>query len=303
MINPKLYSLLKVAETGGFTRAAEQLSLTQPAVSQHIHSLESELNVKIFDRCGNELHVTHEGETVIKYAKRMLALYHNLERDLESDKNQIRFLTVGITHTAESNPIAEALAKYVNSRDGVTIKIITDTISNLYDMLKNYELDFAIVEGRLNDPSLKHLMLDTDCLVLAVSPNHRLSKQSMVTIEQLKKEKMILRLPDSNTRNLFVSSLESQNMLISDFNVVLEINNIATIKDLIRRDFGVSVLAKSSCLDELSKKKIAVLPIENLSMIREINIVYPQDFEHLQILRDIVRAYNETRGTFGVKSK
>ena len=303
MINPKLYSLLKVAETGGFTRAAEQLSLTQPAVSQHIHSLESELNVKIFDRCGNELHVTHEGETVIKYAKRMLALYHNLERDLESDKSQIRFLTVGITHTAESNPIAEALAKYVNSRDGVTIKIITDTISNLYDMLKNYELDFAIVEGRLNDPSLKHLMLDTDCLVLAVSPNHRLAKQSMVTIAQLKKEKMILRLPDSNTRNLFVSSLESQNMLISDFNVVLEINNIATIKDLIRRDFGVSVLAKSSCLDELSKKKIAVLPIENLSMIREINIVYPQDFEHLQILRDIVRAYNETRGTFGVKSK
>ena len=90
-------------------------------------------------------------------------------------------------------------------------------------------------------------------------------------------------------------------MLISDFNVVLEINNIATIKDLIRRDFGVSVLAKSSCLDELSKKKIAVLPIENLSMIREINVVYSQDFEHTQILRDIVKAYNETRGTFAAK--
>lgn len=110
---------------------------------------------------------------------------------------------------------------------------------------------------------------------------------------------MILRLPDSSTRNLFVSSLESQNMSIDDFNVIMEIDNIATIKDLIRRDFGVSVLAKSACMDELKKKKIAVLPIENLSMMREINIVYSQDFEHFETLRDIVRSYNETRGVVG----
>ena len=297
MIDPKLHSLIKVVETGSFTRAAEQLSLTQPAVSQHIRSLESELNVRIFERKNNELHVTHEGETVIKYARRMLSLYNNLCKDLTSEKRQLTSLTVGITHTAESNAIAEALARYVNSRSGVTIKIITDSQSNLHDMLKNYELDFAIVEGKINDPSLKYLILDTDCLVLAVSPGHRLARSGMVTIGELKKEKMILRLPDSGTRNLFVASLESQNLSIDDFNVVLEIDNIATIKDLIRRDFGVSVLAKSACMDELKKKKIVVLPIENLSMMREINIVYTQDFEHFQLLRDIVKYYNETRSS------
>ena len=74
MVDPKLHSLMKVVETGSFTRAAEQLSLTQPAVSQHIRSLESELNVRIFERTNNELHVTHEGEMVIKYARRMLSL-------------------------------------------------------------------------------------------------------------------------------------------------------------------------------------------------------------------------------------
>ena len=295
MVDPKLHSLMKVVETGSFTRAAEQLSLTQPAVSQHIRSLESELNVRIFERKNNELHVTHEGEMVIKYARRMLSLYNNLRKDLTSEKRQLTSLTVGITHTAESNAIAEALARYVNGRSGVTIKIITDSQSNLHDMLKNYELDFAIVEGKINDPSLKYLILDTDCLVLAVSPGHRLAHRGLVTIGELQKEKMILRLPDSGTRNLFVASLESQNLSIDDFNVVLEIDNIATIKDLIRRDFGVSVLAKSACMDELKKKKIVVLPIENLSMMREINIVYTQDFEHFQLLRDIVRYYNETR--------
>ena len=78
----------------------------------------------------------------------------------------------------------------------------------------------------------------------------------------------------------------------------MEINNIATIKDLIRHDFGVSVLAKSACLDELRKNKIVALPIENLSMMREVNIVYSQDFEHFELLRDIVRIYNEARGLF-----
>ena len=296
MIDSKLYSLMKVVETGSFTKAAEQLSLTQPAVSQHIHALENELSVKIFERTGNELRVTREGELVIKYAKRLLALYHNLQRDLSSEKRQITALTIGITHTAESNAIAEALAKYATTHEGVSIKIITDSLGNLYDMLKNYELDFAIVEGKMNDPGLRFLMLDTDCLVLAVSLNHKLAKQSMVTINELKREKLILRLPDSNTRNQFVASLESQNMSIDDFNVVLEIDNIATIKDLIRRDFGVSVLAKSACMDELKKRKIAVLPIENLSMIREINIVYTQDFEHQEMLQDIVHSYNETSG-------
>ncbi len=297
MIDPKLHSLIKVAETGSFTKAAAALMLTQPAISHHVHALEEELGVKIFDRVHNELHVTREGETVIKYARRMLSLEARLRRDLTSETLRLTAVTVGITHTAESNTIAEALAKYVSVHDGVSIKMLTDTLPNLYDKLKSYELDFAIVEGRINDPDLKYLMLDTDYLVLAVAPDHPLAKKSMVTINELKKEKMILRLPDSNTRNLFVSSLESQNLSIEDFNVVLEVNNIATIKDLIRRGFGVSVLAKSACLDELKKKKMAVLPIENLSMMRENNIVYPKTFEQTEMLREIVKYYNETRGT------
>ena len=295
MIDPKIVSLLKVYEIGNFTRAAQQLSLTQPAVSRHIFALESELGVRIFERSQNTLRVTREGEIVVKYARRMVSLSNNLREALANEKRMIASLTVGITHTAESNSIAEALAKYVNARDSVKIRIVTDTMDNLYNMLKNYELDFAIGEGRFSDPSLKYLMLDTDCLVLAVSPTHRLARHDMVTINELKQEKLILRSSRSGTQNLFVSSLESHNMHIDEFNVLMEIDNIATIKDLIRRNFGVSVLARSACMDEFRKKKIVVLPIENLSMIREINLIYHQDFDHLDLLHDIVRSYNETR--------
>lgn len=294
MLDPKLYSLLQVNESGSFIAASRKLSITQPAVSQHIKALEEELGVTIFDRHSGRVILTREGEEVVKCAKKMQSLYENLKQNLRDSKRLVTHLTVGVTHTAESNPIAEALARYCAENDKVIIKMITGTISNLYTKLKEYEIDLAVVEGRITDPSIHHLLMDTDYLVLAVSVNHPFARREMVTLNELKRERMILRLPNSGTRNLFVAHLESNNMSLSEFNVILELDNIATIKDLIRRDFGVSILPRSVCLDELKKKKIAVLPVENLSMIREINLAYHKDFSQLDILQDIAKYYRET---------
>ena len=295
MLDPKLYSLLAVAATGNFTRAAEQLSLTQPAVSQHVRALEQELNVRIFDRVNNMIRLTHEGEIVVKYAKRMIALQENMKGELTNEKLQITSLTVGITHTAESNAIDEALARYVRCHENVTVKVITGSADKLCTMLKNYEIDLAIIDGKKPDPELNYLMLDTDNLVLIVSPNHRLARKNSATISDLKQEHLILRLSNSTTRKLFVSALECSGMSLNEFNVVLEMDSIATIKDLIRRDFGVSVLARSACMDEISKRKIVALPIETIPMIMETNLVYAPDFDHPGLLKEIMRCYNETQ--------
>mgnify|MGYP001016063406 FL=1 len=294
MVDVKLFTLLKVYETGNYTRAAEKLSLTQPAVSQHIKQIERELGTVVFDRSGGKIRPTPEGMLVIQYAERVVSLYENLQRALEDKRKSIDRLRVGITHTSESNIVTEVLAQYAEQFDNMKITIQTDTISNLYEMLKTYKIDIAIVEGAVADPSINSVMLDTDSLVLCVSNEHPLAKRSLVTIEELKKEKMILRLPSSGTRNLFAANLESRNLSLEDFNVTLEVDNIATIKDLVRRNYGVSILARSACMDELKKGKITVLPIENLSMIREVNILYHHTFKHAEILQDIVRIYNET---------
>lgn len=294
MLDNKVYTLLKVNECGSFVAAADQLNITQPAVSQHIKALEEELGVTIFERGKGKLVLTKQGDEVIKCAKKLAGIYAGLVKDIGDGTSFTTHLTIGVTHTAESNPIAEALANYCAKNPHSNIKMITDSISNLYTMLKTYEIDLAIVEGRNRDPGIRYLLMDTDYLVLAVSPDHPFAQKSMVTLNELKKERMILRLPNSGTRNLFVAHLESNNMSINDFNVILEVDNIATIKDLIRRDFGVSILARSVCLDELKKGKIVTLPVENLSMMREINIAYPADFTQFELLRDLVRSYNET---------
>ena len=296
MLDTKLETLLTVCEKNNFTRAAEALSLTQPAVSHHIASLEQEFGVKIFYRGKGDLKLTPEGEIVVKYAKRIKALYDRMQEKLAAAGRQLTRIRVGITHTAESSLTAEVLAKYGSSgADGnISITIITDTINNLYDMLSCYEIDLAIVEGPVREAGFNSLLLDTDFLVCVMSNENPLASKSMITLNELKKEKLILRLPNSGTRNLFVSHLESVNMFLEDFDVVLEVDNIATIKDLIRKNLGVSILPRSTCLNELRTGKLTALPIENLSMIRETNILYPRDFDHTEILDALMRIYRGT---------
>lgn len=294
MIDSKLYSLLKVAELGSFTQAAKALSITQPAVSQHIRALEDELGVRIFERQNGRLIVTRPGKEIIHAAKKIVALNRNLHQVLSDAQTMVTHLTVGMTPTAEASPIAEALAKYCADNDGVSIKILTDSVSNLYEKLKAYELDLAIVQGREPNAGVHYQLLDTDCLVLAVPVNHPLAKRDSVTLDDLKQERLILRLPGSATRALFVAHLESRGLSLKDFNVVLEVDNMATIKDLIRHDFGVSVLDRSVCLDELKSGSLAVVPIEALSVQHEINIACQEDFNRLDIVRDFINTYNDT---------
>lgn len=289
----KMETLLKVCDTKNFTRAAEQLSLTQPAVSQHIRQLEKDLGVTLFLRGEKGLQITPEGEIVAKYARRIQTLYQNMAQSLEDEKRNITRLSVGITHSSETSIIAEVLARYTNLKPGIRITIISDTISNLYYKLKTYVLDIAIIEERINDPNFNSVMLDTDSLILAVSKDNPLARKPIVTLNDLKKQNLILRLPDSATRTLFMSHLESNNVSLDEFNVTLEVDNVATIKDLIRHNFGVSILPRSTFAAEMRKRKMAGLTIENLSMTREINMIYHKDFEHTDTLEELTRIYRE----------
>ena len=294
MLDQKVYTLLAVAEQKSFTKAAEVLSLTQPAVSHHISQLEDELGVKIFLRGKGDLRVTPEGEIVVRCAKRMSAMNDRLRSDLADNERHLSRLRIGITHTAESNLITEVIARYSREDNGTAITLITETINNLYTMLENYELDLAIVEGKPARGDLYSLMLDTDYLVCVMSNDNPLAHSQLVTLGELRKQKMILRLPSSATRILFESRLESIGETLNDFDVMLEVDSIAAIKDLVRKDLGISILARSACMDELRKGKLTALPIENLSMIRETNIVYHRDFGHDEVLRSLVRIYNQT---------
>ena len=293
MLNQRLETLLCVSETLNFTKASETLNLTQPAVSQHIKALENEFKCKIFIRGEKSLKLTPEGEIVVKYAKRIQNLCNTIPSALADYRNKARHIRIGVTQTAELGSLSSMLAKYCLENEGIHITLISDTINNLYIKLKNYEVDMIIVEGKKQDNNFNSILLDTDCLVLAVANENPLSKKSIVTMEELKKEKLILRLPESGTRALFEAHLKSTNEALDSFDVILEVDHIATIKDLVHQNFGVSVLAKSVCYNDVQKNRFTVVSIENLSMIRDVNLIYHKDFEAYDIINQIVNLYQE----------
>lgn len=295
MLDPKLETFITVAELKNFTKASQALNLTQPAVSNHINQLEKEYNTKLFMRKKKDFTLTNEGKIALTYARRLKALHDKMIQKIADEQTSSSHIKIGITHTSENNNITEVLAQYANQMHNITITIITDSINNLYDMLENYQLDIAIVDGKKQSGKLNYLMLDTDYLVCVLSSQHPLAKNSSISLNQLKKENMILRLPSSSTRSLFEATLISINESIDNFNVLLEVDNVSTIKQLVMNNFGVSILPQSVCTKDVKKGKIKTLPIENLSMTRQMNIAYNKDFANIDVLNDIVTLYRTSQ--------
>lgn len=287
----RLDTFVAVCEQKSFTKAGEKLGLTQPAVSQHIHKIEQELNANLFLRRKGELVLSPEGEVVLLYAKRIRALCKKMGESVKTAQSGIKKIRIGITHTQESGLMVEALSRLARSLNNLSITFITDNITNLYDMLENFEIDVAVIEEKPTKPNLNFVVLATDYLLCVMSPDNPLAKKSAVTLSELKRQTLILRLPSSSTRQKFEATLASIGESIDSFDVAVEVDNVATIKNLVKKNIGVSVLANSVCLKEIAKHSLVALPVENLSMIRETSVVYHNTFTHSEVIARIAEAY------------
>ena len=293
VLDNRLETLLAVYETRNFTLAAKKLNLTQPAVSQHIASLEKELDIRIFNRVGNSITPSPLGEILIKYARRMSSLNRELKIKIEDEKHQTSSLTIGITHSSEGNLVPDVLAQYALMRQGTSIKIISDSIKNLYDKLSDYEIDLAVVEGKIGGDKFSKVLLDADSLVAIMANDNPLAKKHMVSVADLRKEKLILRSSKSATLGLFTQQLSNIDLTLEDFNVVMEIDNTSAIKNLVKKNMGVSLLPRSVCYDELKDKSLTLLPIENMNMITEINLVFLKNFSSRYVIEELMELYRQ----------
>lgn len=295
MIDTKLLTLVQIGEDESFSKTAKALSLTQPAVSNHIHLLEKEFGCPLIVRTKNGAKLTDEGKIAVHYAKRMLALDERMKQKIKDSQSNRFSLSVGVTHTVQNSLIIEAISKYAASQPGIHISFFTGFIKELYERVDEYDLDIAIIDGNNDDSSLDSILLDTDNILAAVSPNNPLAKKSLVTLDDLRKQKMILRSRNSATRELFEASLESKGASLSEFDVIVESESLGIIKDLVIDNAGVSIMAASSCSNEVKKGKIVLLPILDLPMNRQVNMIFRKGFHHTEVLDGILKYYQEVK--------
>lgn len=292
MIDPKIKTLLKLDEVGSFSKTAEALSLTQPAVSHHIKLLEQEFGIQIFVKGKRKLKPTPEGEVLLKYAHRAIALSERVHQAIEDCKHAVHTLTVGITPTASDIFVPQVLAAYCNRHPETHVQIVRGTIKKIDAMLKFYEIDFAIVDGMLPGDRYRQVLMGTDHLCLIVSPKHPFASRLSVTLEELQRENLVLRPKATGTRKLIESYLISHGYSMQNFNVMMEVDSVSTIKEIVEANLGISIISYSVCREEQQQGRLIVRPIENCRMVRQVNMVYPQDFEHPDILQEIQQEYH-----------
>jgi len=229
---------VKVAETLHFTRAADELFVTQPALSQQIKILESELGAPLFDRSGRKVKLTDAGFTFLEYAKNALFEVERGERAVADLQNAIiGNVRIGVMYSY-FNPLLSVLSDFCTSHPGVKTSVLLENNEDLHDKLLNAELDIALTFDDNNNEELEQKGTFNTKLVLAVEKNHPLAGLKKISIADF--DHVLLVLPSAG--NIIRTMLEKTfkkyrirpfiNAEINDLNLLLDLvetGNFATI--------------------------------------------------------------------------
>ncbi|BAS26403.1 LysR family transcriptional regulator [Limnochorda pilosa] len=182
-----------VAEAGNFTRAAERLHLTQPAVSGHVQALEADLGVPLFDRSGRTIRLTQAGERVYRYASRIGGLLEDCRRELaDLSEGTTGYAAVGATDTLTAFFLPDVLGRFRRTHPGVAIRLHTGLTEGLVDALIQDRLDLAVVPDPGPHPGLERLPLLELELAAVLPPDHPLASASSVDVRDLALQPLVL---------------------------------------------------------------------------------------------------------------
>ncbi|GEO63436.1 LysR family transcriptional regulator [Companilactobacillus nantensis] len=280
MLDKRYQTLISLAKTQSFTKTAAQLFITQPAVSQQITSLETELNFSLVLREHNRISLTEAGLKLAKFAKQM---------DLESQK-VINSLKTGTEHLKMGCTLSLSstiLPKFIQQLS-TRANVVTTKINNTQHILQNIrdgKVDFGLIEGNFNKEEFDSFFVQKEDFVCIASNNI-----GGTTIEDLFDQTLLLREPGSGSRNIFENWLATQNYRISDFKNVIEIASPSAIVELLKQDQGISFMYQSLVTNELKSEQLKKLDLTGFHVEHPINLVFLKNSYFKETYREIVES-------------
>ena len=279
MLSDSMRVFITVADKKNFSKAAKALSLTQPAVSFQIQTLEQYYQTMLFDRVNRHVKLTAAGELLLDYAVHM----NNLQAELERNMQQLTGHVKGELLIGASTTIGEYILPYVvgSFKQDYPDVNVTIQIMNTKDIgaaVANKTFDLGIIEGPLDQLETMdtHKFLE-DELVLAMPADHPLAAKSSITLEELKSLPYITREPGSGSRLIFEQALIDADFDIEDLNIVMELGSTTSIKSAIMGGLGISTISKWAIQDLVKTGKVVALSIEGLTLTRNFNIILNND--------------------------
>jgi DNA-binding transcriptional LysR family regulator len=253
-----------VARLLSFTKAAEELHMTQPAVTFQVRQLEEYFNTRLFDRTHNKVNLTPAGERVAEFAERIFDLYAEMESGVRDLTGEISgALTIGASTTIAEYMLPALLGEFKNQYPDINLRLKVSNSEGIVSMVEHNVIDLGVVESAVNNKNLIVEVCHEDQLVLVAAPDHELVKRGgKVNASDIVRYPFVSREEGSGTRDVVMQYLMEHKVSPSDMTFSLELGSPEAIKGAVEAGMGITILSRSIIGKELKLNMLVELPLD-----------------------------------------
>jgi len=253
-----------VARLLSFTKAAEALHMTQPAVTFQVRQLEEYFNTRLFDRTHNKVNLTPAGERVSEFAERIFDLYSEMENSVRDLTGEISgALTVGASTTIAEYMLPALLGEFKNRYPDINLRLKVSNSEGIVSMVEHNVIDLGVVESSVSNKNLIVEVCHEDQLVVVAAPEHELVKRGgKVKAAEIVKYPFVSREEGSGTRDVIMQYLIDQNVNPGELNFCLELGSPEAIKGAVEAGMGITIISRSIINKELKLNTLCELQLD-----------------------------------------
>jgi DNA-binding transcriptional LysR family regulator len=297
MADRRLHVFYTVARLLSFTKAAETLHMTQPAVTFQVRQLEEHFNTRLFDRTHNRISLTEAGQKVFEYAERIFQLYNEMEnsvRELTGDISGV--LILGASTTIAEYMLPALLGDFKAKYPDVNLRLKVSNTEGIVSMVEHNVIDLGVVEAPVTNKNLAVDVCRTDRLVAIVPPTHPLATHDKVPLSSIVEYPYICREEGSGTREVVLEYLREAGIDPAQLNIIMELGSLEALKGAVESGIGVSIVSRATLVKEIKLGTLKVLELDP-PMERPFSFVHQKHkFRQraMEELLEFARSYCET---------
>ena len=293
MADRRLQVFHAVAKHLSFTKAAETLFMTQPAVTFQIKQLEEHLNTRLFDRAQGRISLTPAGQVALEYAERILALSAELDTRLkEMSGHAAGPLLIGASMTIGEYVLPRLIGEFKARFPAVVPTLFVGNSEAVQERVAERSLDLGFIESGSPLPSLQSEVCCEDELQVVCAPSHPLAREAYAPPVSLTQHPYISREAGSGTRAVIDRYLQ-QAGIASEMNVVVELGSPEAIKGLVATGLGFAIMSRVVTAKELQLGQLVQVPLQP-ALIRSFSAVYPKERFHSRLVAGFL-AFTKTQ--------
>lgn len=273
MIDFRHQTFLVLCSIGSYTKTAEHLHITQPAVTQHIKHLEEKYKCRLFRYENKRLNLTPEGKQLRDLLTRIVADTQHFKRILEKGEGEKENIFFGATLSIGEYLMPGIITRLLQNNPMLNVHMEVGNSQALLEKLHQGELDFALIEGIIDKSSYHSLLFSLERFIPVCAPTSLLAR-GRVEFADILQSTLVLREQGSGTREIFENILRQYNYSLNSFQNIIEIGNMAAIKKLVASNLGITFLYEIAAEQELERGELRKIEIAGFDITREFNFVF-----------------------------